>query len=590
MVFEIMIRILFFCTGNGGRSQMAQSFAQKLATADMEIVCAGDARQALHPLALKAMHAIDVGISDSVDLTLEDIQYQPFDVVVTLCNNANEICPTFPGSPARIHWPLKDPAKQQSEGDPEYETFAETRDEIRRRVESLFQHGFLSAMQQVRRTLGSLLDNLTDGVLAHDFERRIFFFNRAAQKITGFDYSEVVGRDCHEVFPNRFCGGDCAFCESPQNSAGSKLRYMRSFVRKNGDLRDLEMSVVPIHSPLNELMGALVIFRDITEIVHLRKRLENSRGFCGIVGHHPSMLEIYDTIRELSDVNVPILIQGESGTGKELVATALHQLSKRSAGPFVPVNCGALPEGTLESELFGHVKGAFTGAVHDRKGRFALAEGGTIFLDEIGEISPATQIKLLRVIQEKNYMPVGGERSVKADVRVICATNKDLKLLTHQGFFRTDLFYRLAVMPIQLPPLREKPSDIPLLAEFFLDRFAADTGKRVKEISTEALELMLHYDWPGNVRELMNAIQYAMVKCRTSVLDVAQLPPEIREKDEELSASKAGRPPKLESETVSDALRTSGGNRAEAARLLGVSRTTLYRFLESHDMFQNTKM
>jgi transcriptional regulator with PAS, ATPase and Fis domain len=256
----------------------------------------------------------------------------------------------------------------------------------------------------------------------------------------------------------------------------------------------------------------------------------------------------------------------------------------------VPVNCGALPEGTLESELFGHVKGAFTGAVHDRKGRFALAEGGTVFLDEIGEISPATQIKLLRVIQEKNYMPVGGERSVKADVRVICATNKDLKLLTHQGFFRTDLFYRLAVMPIQLPPLREKSSDIPLLVEFFLDKFAVDTGKRVKEISPEALELMLHYDWPGNVRELMNAIQYAMVKCRTGVLDVAQLPPEIREKNEEMPASKAGRPPKLESETVSDALRTSGGNRAEAARLLGVSRTTLYRFLESHDMFQNTKM
>jgi len=350
------------------------------------------------------------------------------------------------------------------------------------------------------------------------------------------------------------------------------------------------MSAVAIRSSLNELTGTLIIFRDMTEIVHLRRRWESSQGFCGIVGRHPSMLEIFDAIRELSDVNVPILIQGESGTGKELVATALHQLSSRSAGPFVPVNCGALPEGTLESELFGHVKGAFTGAVHDRKGRFALAEGGTIFLDEIGEISPATQIKLLRVIQEKNYMPVGGEKSVKADVRVICATNRDLKLITHQGLFRSDLFYRLAVMPIHLPPLREKSSDIPLLAEHFLQRFSVDTGNRVREISPEALKLLMRYDWPGNVRELANAIQFAMVKCRTGVLDVAQLPPEIREMNNNRPSSKAGRPPKLNLENVLVAMRTSGGNRAEAARLLGVSRTTLYRFLDAHDLSHNTNV
>jgi PAS domain S-box-containing protein len=579
-----MIRILFFCTGNGGRSQMAQAFAQKLASPGMEIVCAGDARQELHPLALKVMQELDAEISGSVVHTLEDIQYQPFDVVVTLCNSANEICPTFPGSPARIHWPLRDPAKQGSGGEPTYESFLKLRDEIRGRVESLFQHGFLNAMQQLRRTLGSLLDNLTDGVLAHDYERRIFFFNRAAQKITGYDYSEVIGRDCHEIFPNRFCGGEGSFCQGPQNLVDPKIRYMQTFINRDGEKRNLEMSSVAIKSPLNELTGTLIIFRDMTEIVHLRRRFESNRGFCGIVGRHSSMLEVFDAIRELSDVNVPILIQGESGTGKELVATALHQLSKRSIGPFVPVNCGALPEGTLESELFGHVKGAFTGAIHDRKGRFALADGGTIFLDEIGEISPATQIKLLRVIQEKNYMPVGGEKSVKADVRVICATNKDLKLLTQKGHFRSDLFYRLAVMPIQLPPLRAKASDIPLLAEHFLEKFSADTGSRVKEISPDALKLMMRYNWPGNVRELGNAIQYAMVKCRTSVLDVEQLPPEIRELSEKKVPSKAGRPSKLDVSAVQEALRASGGNRAEAARLLGVSRTTLYRFIDSHNL------
>ncbi|MBN2242244.1 MAG: sigma 54-interacting transcriptional regulator [Acidobacteria bacterium] len=583
-----MLRILFFCTGNGGRSLMAAAFARKLAPAGLEIVCAGDISQDPHPMAGRVMLEAGENLDSSGVKDIKRIQYQPFDVVVTLCNQANEICPTFPGSPARIHWPLPDPSKADPDRGAVHDAFKIVRDEIRQRVESLFQHGFLRALEQLRRTLGSILDNLTDGVLAHDFERRIFFFNQAAQKITGFDFSEVVGRDCHDVFQPRFCGGNCSFCEYPGNPADSKLRYLRTFINKNGERRDLEMSVVTIKTPQNEQTGALVIFRDVTELVHLRNRLESSRGFCGMVGRHASMQEVYDSIRELADVNLPILIQGESGTGKEMVATALHQLSRRCAGPFVPVNCGALPEGTLESELFGHVKGAFTGAIHDRKGRFALAEGGTIFLDEIGEITPATQVKLLRVIQEKTFMPVGGEKNVRADVRVLCATNRDLKLLTRQGRFRTDLYYRLAVMPLHLPPLRDRGNDVALLADFFLDKYSSDTGKSVKEIAPDALLLLMHYNWPGNVRELSNAIQYAMVKCRTETLEPEHLPPEIREYSLKAVASRAGRPPKLDLETVRDALHTTGGNRAEASRLLGVSRTTLYRFLENHEVSQNT--
>ncbi|MEJ2110346.1 MAG: sigma-54 dependent transcriptional regulator, partial [Acidobacteriota bacterium] len=394
-----------------------------------------------------------------------------------------------------------------------------------------------------------------------------------------------------EVFPTRFCGGNCSFIEYPKEPALSKLRYQRTLINKRGERKDLEMSVVIINTPLNEKMGgALVIFRDMTEIVQLRNQLEKSRGFCGMIGHHESMLEVFDTIRELADINVPILIQGESGTGKEMVATALHQLSKRSEGPFVPVNCGALPEGTLESELFGHVKGAFTGAIHDRKGRFALAEGGTIFLDEIGEISPSTQVKLLRVIQEKTYMPVGGEKSVRADVRVICATNNDLKQLTRQGLFRSDLYYRLAVMPINLPPLKKRGRDISLLARFFLEKYSADTGKNIREISSDAIKLLNHYNWPGNVRELANAIQYAMVKCRTDLLNVEHLPPEIRDYSIPSGISKAGRPTKLDLGTVREALKDTGGNRSEAAKLLDVSRTTLYRFMEKHEVLQNTDM
>jgi DNA-binding NtrC family response regulator len=303
------------------------------------------------------------------------------------------------------------------------------------------------------------------------------------------------------------------------------------------------------------------------------------------------MQRVFDSIRELTDVNVPILIQGESGTGKELVATAMHQLSRRASGPFVPVNCGALPEGTLESELFGHVRGAFTGAIHDRKGRFSLAEGGTIFLDEIGEISAAMQVKLLRVVQEKWFVPVGGERGIHVDVRIICATNADLKRLTQQGLFREDLYYRLAVMPLGLPPLRERRSDIPLLVDHFIEKFSNDTARRVAHVTPEALEILSAYDWPGNVRELGNAVQFGMIKCHGDTLDVPHLPPEVRAAPPSpQTGSRPGRRPKLSEDRVTEALTATGGNLASVARRLGVSRTTLYRFLNTKPVSNKRNM
>ncbi|NQS99388.1 MAG: sigma 54-interacting transcriptional regulator [candidate division Zixibacteria bacterium] len=489
------------------------------------------------------------------------------------------MCPSLTGSPAKLHWPIEDPSTIFIESDINGEVaFKTIYYEIHTRVKSLFQHGFLESILQVRLTFGSLLDNLTDGVMAHDLDRRIYFFNRAAQRITGFNSSEVVGRDCHDVFPGRFCGGDCSFCEE-KVQAQSKIRYPQVFVRQDGDRRELEMSVVTINTPDNDVVGALIIFRDLTEIKHIRKKLEESRGFQGIIGRHISMQKVFDTIQELSNVNVPILIQGESGTGKEMVAIALHNLSSGSSGPFVPINCGALPEGTLESELFGHVKGAFTGAIRDKKGRFELAEGGTIFLDEIGEVSPNMQVKLLRVLQEKAFVPVGGEKLIRVNVRIICATNKDLKLMTQQGLFREDLYYRLAVVPITLPALREKPSDIPLLVEHFLEKFSSDTGKLTEKISPEAMKLMMKYPWPGNVRELRNAIQFGMIKCRGSTLEVSHLPPEIGGAGNLTHGSRPGRRPKLNLNSVDEALKRAGGNKAKAARLLGVSRTSIYRFL-----------
>ena len=492
-----MFRILFLCTGNSGRSTIASEFSKKIAPDGIEILAASDKKYNLHPDALLVMEESDFDFPKRNKIALNDILSESFDIVITLCNRAREMCPEFPGSPAKLHWPLIDPSNKK---DPKESlmAFRLVRDDIKSKVRSLFNNGFINSIREMRLTFGSLLNNLTDGVMAHDMDRKIFFFNKAAEKITGYSYKDVIGKDCHKVFPNKFCGGDCSFCDE-RGFTSSKIHYPRIFKRKSGEERNLEMTVVNLKPPGNMVSGALVVFRDISEVVHLRKRLDNTRGFKGIIGKHPSMTRIYRIIEEIADVQVPILIQGETGSGKDMVAAALHQHSKRSSGPFVPINCGALPEGTLESELFGHVKGAFTGAIRDRKGRFELSEGGTIFLDEIGEVSSSMQVKLLRVLQEKCFVPVGGEKTIKMDARVICATNRDLKVLTKQGLFREDLYYRLAVMPISLPSLRDRVSDIILLAEHFLDKYSLEIGKKVTDISDSAEEVLLKYNWPGNV-------------------------------------------------------------------------------------------
>jgi transcriptional regulator with GAF, ATPase, and Fis domain len=312
-----------------------------------------------------------------------------------------------------------------------------------------------------------------------------------------------------------------------------------------------------------------------------------------------------------------VLITGESGTGKELVATAIHAESGRRGGPLVPVNCGALPENILESELFGHVRGAFTGAIRDKKGRFELADGGTLFLDEVGELPPSFQVRLLRVLQEKRFERVGGEQQVSVDVRIIAATNRDLKEMVQQGSFREDLFYRLCVVPIQLPPLRDRREDVPPLVGQILERVSRETGKRIERLSAPAMDLLLAHAWPGNIRELINALQFAAVRCRGSAIEIEHLPPEIRAAGasgtsrlyspvtppEESAAAAtsaevvqefgAGQPAgdampapvkgkrtKLTAEAVERALIATGGNKVKAAKLLGVGRATLYRFFQ----------
>ncbi|MEJ2658621.1 MAG: sigma-54 dependent transcriptional regulator, partial [Desulfobacterales bacterium] len=297
-----------------------------------------------------------------------------------------------------------------------------------------------------------------------------------------------------------------------------------------------------------------------------------------IIGRDPKMKDVFETIKEISEVNIPVLIQGESGTGKELVARAIHNEGPRAHRAFVPVNCSALPEGLLESELFGHVKGAFTGALRDRKGRFEIANGGTLFLDEIADLSKVMQAKLLRVLQEGKFERVGGEETVSVDVRIISAVNRNLKQEMEKGNFRDDLYYRISVVPIFIPPLRKRKNDIPLLVDHFLNQ-AYFKGQNSKVISENALAVMIDYSWPGNVRELQSAIHYALIKSKGKTVQPVHLPLELKKR--KTNRLTRGPSRRLESKIVKEALLRCGGNKAKAARLLGVGRATLYRFLKS---------
>ncbi len=433
----------------------------------------------------------------------------------------------------------------------------------------------LESLLADKRNLEQILDNLMEGIIAHDKGRRILFFNRAAEAITGFRKEEVIGRDCHVVLGGPFCGSRCSFCgEAP--SSLTHASYPLNILTKSGETRHIEMSVTGMTDEKGCFVGVLAAFRDMTDLIGLRTRLGELTSFAGIIGRDQKMLKIFEEIRDLATNDFTVHVSGETGTGKELVAAAIHHESHRSGGPFVPVNCGALPEGLLESELFGHVRGAFSGAIRDKKGRFELAHGGTIFLDEVSDLPKPMQVKLLRVLQEGAFERVGGEKTITVDVRVISAANRDLKREMEKQNFREDLYYRLNVVPIRLPALRERKNDIPPLVAHFLEE-AAKRGQGSKGISKEALSLMMKYSWPGNVRELRNAVHFALVTSKGSVITPENLPIELRK--DALGGAKPGPSKKLGEDAVIAALKESGGNKAKAAKLLGVGRATLYRFL-----------
>jgi transcriptional regulator with PAS, ATPase and Fis domain len=353
--------------------------------------------------------------------------------------------------------------------------------------------------------------------------------------------------------------------------------YPVTFVTKDGETRSIAMSVSKMRDEAGEVFGVIAFMKDISDLVSFRLRHEEITGYANIVGRDHKMLQVFKQIRDLSGYDYPVHIYGETGTGKELVAEAIHAGSRRAGAPFVPINCGALPEGLIESELFGHVKGAFTGAIRDKKGRFELADGGTVLLDEVAELSKEMQVKLLRFLQTGKFEKVGGEQTNSVNVRIISATNSDLKKEVKNKNFREDLYYRLNVIPLHLPALRERKNDIPLLAAHFLKEYGRDGGKPVS-ISKEALSLMMDYAWPGNVRQLQNALQYAIVKSSGNIIQARDLPMEFSGMQVKTSPRR-GPSKKLDFVSVQAALEKTGHNKAKAARLLGVGRATLYRFL-----------
>ncbi len=579
-------KLIFVSDGDSCRGQMAAGFAREKKLANLVVLHAGTIPSAIHPLAVAVMAECGIDLSDRSSFTLYTQTDRDGDVVVTLGSEAAAHCQNLVGNPPQVHWNITDPLLVKGGEAAQRDAFRAVRDDIRRRVDSLFDEGFLPALFHAKANADLILDHVSEGVIAHDLQRRILYFNAAAERITGYKRAEVLNHDCHEVIAGGLCSGKCSFCDGsppPEDNFAKEIEISTA----SGERRRIAMVLSYMLDQHGRRAGVLACFRDLTRETHLARRLGEIEQFAGIVGRDPKMLALYDLIPELAESAVPVLIQGESGTGKELIAAALHNEGPRARQLFVPVNCGALPEGLLESELFGHVKGAFTGAIRDKKGRFELADGGTIFLDEIGDISPAMQVKLLRVLQEGSFVRVGGETTVKVNVRVISATNKDLAREMAAGKFREDLYYRLSVVPLTVPPLRDRRNDIPLVASHFLKRYAEEANRKELEFSAAALDFMLSYNWPGNVRELQNWIQFALIKCKGPVIGLEHLPPvalravtqPVPGPAATLSTGLKGRL-RLTRDSVREAFEKARGSKVEAARLLGVSRATLYRFLD----------
>lgn len=421
-----------------------------------------------------------------------------------------------------------------------------------------------------------ILSNVPDGVFTVDRDFRITYFNEAAEQITGYAKREAVGRTCSEVFRTALCGQHCPLRESL--TTGRRVtNFEMDITTKGGHPVAISVSTAPLQDRHGRLFGGVETFRDLTRVREITKELHRKYTFHDIVSKNAVMRQLFDILPNVAQTDATVLILGRSGTGKELVATAIHNLSPRREGPFVKVNCGALPETLLEAELFGHVQGAFTDAKVRRIGRFEAARGGTIFLDEIGDAPQSIQVKLLRVLETREFEPLGSNRTVHADVRIIAATNQDLEALVASSRFREDLYYRLNVVQIRLPDLRERMEDIPLLVERFLERLNSRMGRHIVGLTDEAMRALMSHDFPGNVRELENAIERAYIMARTPQITLADLPEPIRRRAVVSQYPVNGAQPSDERARIVECLQRHRWNLPRAAQELRMHRTTLWR-------------
>ena len=423
-----------------------------------------------------------------------------------------------------------------------------------------------------------ILESISDGVFTVDKEWRIMSFNKAAEDITGVSRKEAIGRHCWEVFRSNMCEKDCALKRTMKKGKAftSSSTYI---INKNKKKMPLNISTALLRNGEGAVLGGVETFRDMSVVAELRKELESRFKIGDIVSCSSSMQKIFNTLPQIAESDSTVLIQGDTGTGKELLAKAIHNLSNRIKKPFVAINCGALPDTLLESELFGYKAGAFTHATKDKPGYFEAAKGGTIFLDEIGDTSPAFQVRLLRVLEEKEFKPLGSVTSVKTDVRILTATNKDLFKMIETREFRQDLYYRINIVRLELPSLVNRKNDVPILVDHFISRMNKLKGKQIERVDNEVLEVLMNHHFPGNIRELENIIEHAFILCTEKNIQLKHLPESLTpikgpaQNKQTLDDSRDTN----ETSAILEALKRNDHNRQAAANELGIHKSTLFR-------------
>lgn len=428
---------------------------------------------------------------------------------------------------------------------------------------------------------GDILDSIAEGLFTVDKNFKINYFNRAAERITGHDRTETLGRFCKHIFRSKRCFSQCPIA-SVLETGENIYDYETTIIHKNGTKIPIKLNSSVLRNEDGEPIGGVISFRDMSDLELIRSKLSKLAQFHGAVGHSKTMQEIFHLVEEIADSDATVLIQGASGTGKEVIANAIQATSRRGNEPFIKVNCSVFSPQLLASELFGHVKGAFTGAIKDRAGRFEMAHKGTLFLDEVAEMPLQMQLQLLRVLQEGTFERVGESVTRKVDVRVIAATNKDLKTALNEGNFREDLFYRLNVIPITIPLLNERPDDVPYLVKHFIEKFNLIYKKEIQDVEDQALDLLIRYSWPGNIRELENAIEYAFARTNNHhIITAAKLPAEIRDKVSVDRLETEDSVINSEALQLMKLLEKHQWNRSKVAQELGIGRSTLWRKLKA---------